>query len=51
MNGLFGNPVDIHSFYQCASVTTHLVPYPAGLVWDSDGKICNWKPVDRRLQR
>ncbi|CAM4760848.1 unnamed protein product [Rotaria magnacalcarata] len=45
-DGLFANPLDIHSFYQCASGTPHLMPCPAGLVCNSDGKLCDWKPTE-----
>ena len=41
-DGLFLNPDDQHTFYQCAFGTAHRMPCPAGLVWDQSIHVCEW---------
>ncbi|CAM4829165.1 unnamed protein product [Rotaria magnacalcarata] len=45
-DGVFANPSDVHSFYQCSSSTSYLIHCPAGLVRNDAQKKCDWKVVD-----
>lgn len=44
-DGLFLNPDDQHTYFQCAFGKAHLMPCPAGLVWDQSNPGCEWPAV------
>ncbi|CAF3988575.1 unnamed protein product [Rotaria sordida] len=44
-DGLFLNPHDEHTYFRCVLGTAHLMPCPAGLVWDQSNRICEWPSV------
>ncbi|CAF3094518.1 unnamed protein product [Rotaria sp. Silwood2] len=41
-DGLFANPQDQHSFYQCTHGMYYLMQCPAGLVWNQQTQFCYW---------
>jgi hypothetical protein len=41
-DGLFANPDDKHSFFQCSFSTPFLMQCPATLVWNQDKYSCDW---------
>ncbi|CAF2652678.1 unnamed protein product [Rotaria sp. Silwood2] len=41
-DGLFSNPENTHSFYQCAHGIHYLMQCPAGLVWNQQIQVCDW---------
>lgn len=48
-DGLFANPDDKHSFYQCIHGIPYLMQCPAGLIWFQEKQICDWDFEKRRL--
>ena len=41
-NGLFPNPVDCHSFYQCSNGHAYLMDCPANLEFNPVLQVCDW---------
>jgi len=50
-DGLYANPTDQHSFYQCSFGTAHSMPCPSGLVWNQNQQICDRKSDKPTQQR
>ncbi|CAF1523424.1 unnamed protein product [Rotaria sp. Silwood1] len=50
-DGLFANPFDASSYFQCKSGMATLTPCSDGRVWNQDKQFCHWKPAKVNKQR
>lgn len=49
-DGLFANPFNANSYFQCKSGMATLNQCEEGTVWNQDKEFCHWKPAKGKYQ-